>query len=158
MSLPPLQIRQQPQQYPYINAAAAARAARQQQQQQPYLQYAQPAPAQAAPAPAPVPTAAPVPANKYDLVFATGDVNLGVKKAIKKAPNKAKGKKAAKAKRLENLEKFGDACAEKLAEGYTVVGGPVMDNGRIIQAFMCGPRCPATRGGKRKTNRKTRKN
>jgi len=154
MSLPPLQIRQQPQQYPDINAAAAARAARQQQQQQPYLQYAQPAPAQAAPAP----TAAPVPANKYELVFATGDVNLGVKKAIKKASDKAKGKKAAKAKRLENLEKFGDACAEKLAEGYTVVGGPVMDNGRIIQAFMCGPRCPATRGGKRKTNRKTRKN
>jgi hypothetical protein len=155
MSLPPLQIRQQPQQYPYINAAAAARAARQQQQQQPYLQYAQPAPAPAAAAPAP----APAPANKYDLVFATGDVNLGVKKAIKKAANKAKGKKAAKAKRLENLEKFGAACAEKLAEGYTVVGGPVMDNGRIIQAFMCGPKCPATRGGRRGAgNRKTRKN
>ena len=150
MSLPPLQIRQQPQQYPYINAAAAARAAR--QQQQPYLQYAQPAPA------APAPTPAPVAANKYALVFATGDVNLGVKKAIKKAANKAKGKKAAKAKRLENLEKFGDACAEKLAEGYTVVGGPVMDNGKIIQAFMCGPRCPATRGGRRNSKRKTRKN
>jgi hypothetical protein len=156
MSLPPLQIRQQPQQYPYINAAAAARAARQ-QQQQPYLQYAQPAPPAPAP-PAPAPTPAPVAANKYALVFATGDVNLGVKKAIKKAANKAKGKKAAKAKRLENLEKFGDACAEKLAEGYTVVGGPVMDNGKIIQAFMCGPRCPATRGGRRNSKRMTRKN
>lgn len=144
MSLPPLQIRQQPQQYPYINAAAAARAARQQQPQQlPAL-----APAQVAPAPA----------NKYAFVFETGDVNLGVKKAIKKAGDKVKAKKAAKAKRLENLNKFGAACAEKLATGYTVVGGPVMDNGKIIQAFMCGPRCPATRGGRRNSKRKTRKN
>ena len=148
MSLPPLQIRQQPQQYPYINAAAAARAARQQQQQQlPAL-----APAQVAP----VQQAAPV--NQYAFVFETGDVNLGVKKAIKKAGDKVKAKKAAKAKRLENLNKFGAACAQKVAAGYTVVGGPVMDNGKIIQTFMCGPRCPATRGGRRNSKRKTRKN
>ena len=148
MSLPPLQVRQQPQQYPYINAAAAARAAR--QQQQPFLQYAQPAPA-----PAPASASA---ANEYAYVFETGDVNLGVKKAIKKAGDKVKAKKAAKAKRLENLNKFGAACAQKVAAGYTVVGGPLMDNGKIMQAFMCGPRCPATRGGRRSSKRKTRKN